>query len=136
MGHAIMFWDSVVLPSTDDPRIGEKVTFFEFFKTRFLTKLKHFQIDQNLESENINTLRRIFLVQNNVFLFSYSNEYFIGSVFKSILKLLDLVSGRVIIVIYWWLIRKRENMKIPKVSMDFFPVVTIFSIGLSNNGFL
>ena len=47
--HAIIFQDSIGLPGKDDPCISEKVTFFEFSKTRFQTKQKQFPIDQDLE---------------------------------------------------------------------------------------
>ena len=32
-GHAITFQDSIGLPSTDDPRIGENVANFEIYKS-------------------------------------------------------------------------------------------------------
>ena len=59
--HAVTFQDSIGLPSTDDPLIGEKVANFKFSKS---TKKKDcFQLfNQNLEKENITTVERVFLV--------------------------------------------------------------------------
>ena len=59
--HAVTFQDSIGLPSTDDPLIGEKVANFEFSKS---TKKKNcFQlVDQNLEKEKITTLESVYLV--------------------------------------------------------------------------
>ena len=48
---------------------------------------------------------------------SFWNEYFIESVFKSILKLLDIASKRAILIIWWWLISKKANMNIPNNYM-------------------
>ena len=57
--HAVTFQDSIGLPSTDDPVMGEKVVNFEFSK---LTKKKDgFQLVKKiLEKENITTLERFF----------------------------------------------------------------------------
>ena len=57
--HDVTFQDSIGLPSTDDPLMGEKVVNFEFSK---LTKKKDgFQLVKKiLEKENITTLGRVF----------------------------------------------------------------------------
>ena len=59
--HAVTFQDSIDLPSTDDPLIGEKVADFEFFGINQKEKL--FPADrEKMEKEKITTLERVFLV--------------------------------------------------------------------------
>ena len=51
-GHAVILWDSIGLPGSDDPHIGEKSRFSNFPKWSF---------DQNEDGFRlINTLGRIF----------------------------------------------------------------------------
>ena len=62
MEHTITFQDSIGLPSTYYPLIGEKVANFEYSKSYQKEKLFPADRDKNLEKENITKLERVFLV--------------------------------------------------------------------------